>query len=212
MDIKAFNYAIELFGYPTEVWFRPLDLQEIMLNNESACRISPMTMKIKISPSTEMVYVKEAKLIRQSGVISNTKFTNSTTLVSSSFNNPYKEANLKLRKPKKGDIVKLVDINGKDCGVASEIIKVQKIVDNIGWVYTLANSNIYDYIIDNPDKKVSAYIVLTDHDVLISPFPNREDVLFYEKDLSERESDISMAISQITGFEFTYTPSNTITE
>ena len=80
------------------------------------------------------------------------------------------------------------------------------------YLFSTIAKKVNEYISNNPDKKVSAYIVLTDHDVLISPFPNREDVLFYEKDLSERESDISMAISQITGFEFTYTPSNTITE
>lgn len=211
MQLSTFNYLINLFGYPTEEFIRPLNLREIGTDNESSHHFTPLTSKIKFSPSRQLVLIKEVFLEKQSALLKKSVFIDDKKLcINAGVMNPYKN-NENLRYPHIGDFIALLDENGKDLGIKEKIVNIYQLKNRNGFVYELETSTVFD-MLNSIDGKAFAYVILNDHDILVTPFSKHPEALYFEKELSNREADIIIPISKIVSFEFTATPVNNRTE
>lgn len=209
MTIEKFEYLMTLFGYETEKWIRPLELKEIIVNNSGNHVYGYQCEKIMFSPKDQVIYLKQSVLGRQSAMLKKSIFHSKTVLtIPSGVVNPYK-GEKRIRYPKTGDYIGLVTLNNVDIGVKVPIKSFKKLQDGTGTFFELYDDTLYNTI-KNSDCKLLAYVILNDHDDLIIPNPKYPQLLFNEIDMTDRKADNVIPISRIVGFEFTYTPENTI--
>lgn len=211
MEFTKFKKLITLLGYPTEEWFRPTDIREIGTDNNGMLIISPTTNKIMISLADECIYYKESILIHQSDILVKPTFIDSKNLlIKTNKVSPYKH-NFSIRRPKAGDFIKICDGTGNDLGVNTTIKSVKKFRESTGYIYELNDETIYNKV-KSTNSKTYLYCVLADDKNLIIPFDGKDYLVYSEKEYDDRETDYGIGISSIYGFEYTFTPENTLAE